>query len=260
MLKFPAIGIWRPGQITVSWTQSSRPVIPQVEELIEQAWLAGTQKIGRHLFDGPMCRMESFDARDGQLALTFSRTSYKPFWGTNLNHPEIAEEFGAAALANPVGASALLISSDGFLLMGRRNNSVAYYPGRVHPFAGAIEPSDNLDVFEEVRRELREELSLTPKDVSEILCLGIAEDQSLRQPELIFAVRTKRTREQIEANLEPTEHQSVWTTSATQESVEKALGGDEWFTPVAVAALALVGRNLFGIEWFDKTRGPAGRR
>ena len=46
----------------------------------------------------------------------------------------------ADCLANPVGVSPALLSADNFLIMGRRNASVAYYPNRIHPFAGALEP------------------------------------------------------------------------------------------------------------------------
>src|SRR5262245_30943258 len=154
MLRFPAIGVWRAGQVHVGWTQSTRPIISEVEQLIDVAWDEKMRRPGIHLFDGPMCRLESLDAREGDMRLTFSRTSYKPFMGTNLTNPHLADRFGQGVLANPVGLSALLISSDGFLMLGKRNDSVAYYPGRVHPFSGALEPSDPLDIFADIRREL----------------------------------------------------------------------------------------------------------
>jgi hypothetical protein len=47
--------------------------------------------------------------------------------------------------------SPALLTADGFLMMGRRNASVAYYPNRVHPFAGALDPGD-ADMFAAVRR------------------------------------------------------------------------------------------------------------
>ena len=59
-----------------------------------------------------------------------------------------------------LGISVALISRDQRLVMGRRNERVAYYPGRIHPFAGALEPADELDIFAAVRRELQEELGL----------------------------------------------------------------------------------------------------
>jgi hypothetical protein len=141
-------------------------------------------------------------------------------------------------MANPVGLSALVETSDGWLLLGRRNDSVAYYPNRVHPFAGSLEPSDHLDVFDETRRELREELGMNPSGIAAMHCIGIVEDLSLRQPELIFHVRSSLAREQIERNLDPKEHVATYAISTT-EVRESASIDDPILTPVAAASLML---------------------
>jgi hypothetical protein len=259
MLAFPLLGCWKPSQITIAWGADSRPIVPRVQELIEQSWQKAMSRPGVLLFDGPMCRLESFQENGDSLHLLLSRTSYKVFMGTNLSHAELADQYGPGILANPVGLSAALISSDGFLLLGRRNANVAYYPSRVHPFAGALEPADPLNIFDDVRRELREELSLGDADVSEIVCTGMASDLSLRQPEMIFAVRAKHDRARIESQLDREEHRGVWSCGIDRRSIEAALASDEQFTPIARAAILLWGRLEFGDEWF-RTRGPAGRR
>lgn len=250
MLEFPIVGLWKPGQISISWTENSRPIIPQVEALIEQAWQKAMSRPGIHLFDGPMCRLEAIDARPDRMHLTLSKSSYKPFVGTNMANPQIADQYGNAALANPVGLSALVISSDDYLLLGRRNAHVAYYPCRVHPFAGCLEPAEPLDIFDDVRRELAEELSIRPEEIAEMHCTGVARDLSLRQPEFIFAARVKRTLEQIEAHVDPEEHRGIFSTRSDRTSVEAALKLNEGFTPVGIASLLLHGRTRFGDDWF----------
>ncbi len=254
MLAFPLIGSWKPGQITIDWTGSTRPVIDQVERAIDTTWAEAMRRPGVHLFDGPMCRFEAMELRGDQMHLTLSTTSYKPFLGTNLRNAHLADVYGRRVLANPVGVSAALLSSDQFLLLGRRNASVAYYPSRVHPFAGCLEPAENLDVFDEVRRELREELAMKPGDIAELICTGIAEDLSLRQPEMIFAATTRLTRRQVEAQLDPKEHRGVWSIPAMPSAIEQALKSTEQFTPVAVASMLLWGRIEFGEEWFAAHR------
>jgi hypothetical protein len=182
-------------------------------------------------------------------------------------HPELVDQFGRQVLANPVGVSPALLTADGFLMMGRRNASVAYYPNRVHPFAGALEERDGADVFAAVRRELGEELAFEPVDVALARCTGIAEDQSIRQPELIFRVTSSRTRSQIEAQVDAREHHASWAIRATRDAVEEALAqhpatrlarppacGPESLTPVGIAALLLWGRIEFGDEWFARQR------
>jgi len=238
MFDLLAAGDWLPQQVTVAWTKSSRTIVPEVERDIDVAWNAAAARLGDKLFDGPMCRLEKWSASRERLELTLSRTSYRPFLGTNLFNVHLSDAYGREVLANPVGLSTALQTRDGYLLLGRRNDAVAYYPNRVHPFAGALEPADPLDVFDEIRRELREELHLTPAEIGNIRCVGLAEDRSLRQPELIFIAASTRTRAELEAQLDRAEHIAVYAVRADRVDVERAMG-DPVLTPVAVASLAL---------------------
>jgi hypothetical protein len=249
VLKFHAIGDWASDQVPVTCTQSTRRIVPEVEALIERAWNDVLSRPDVKLFDGPMCRMESWQAAPDRLHIVLSETNYKAFLGTNLSHPELVEKYGREVMANPVGVSPALQTSDGYLLMGRRNSSVAYYPNRTHPFAGALEPRDGGDVFAAVRRELFEELSLRDLDIAEIRCTGIAEDLALRQPELIFRVRSTLTRGRIESQVHTEEHGDSIAFPAEPEAVAMRLR-DPALTPVAAASLFLWGRVAFGKKWY----------
>ncbi len=248
-LRFHVIGNWSPGCVNSSAVPSSRLLIPEVEAAIEAAWTHALSRPGVYLFDGPMCRLESWQADADRLCLHLSPTSYKIFLGTNMRHPEFADRFGPRVMANPVGVSTALFTADGYLLLGRRNASLAYYPNRVHPFAGSMEPKD-ADVFATVRRELAEELSFSDGDIAGIRFTGIAEDISLRQPEAILAVESKRSRAEIESRLDRAEHHSIWSTHATEQGIAAAVANPE-LTPIAIAALLLWGRPRLGREWFE---------
>lgn len=249
MLRFHATGDWTTNQVSVRWVESGRRIVPEVEELIDHAWQAALSRPGVRLFDGPMCRMERWEASPERLSLDLSVTSYKPFMGTNLAHPELADQFGCDVMANPVGVSPALHTADDYLLLGRRNATLAYYPGRIHPFAGALEPRDQGDLFAAVRRELAEELSLKESEVVEVRCTGVAEDRALRQPELLFRVRTTLTRRQIESQVHAEEHGGSVAVPATRDAVARIVE-DPALTPVAIASLLLWGRIRFGKEWF----------
>jgi hypothetical protein len=247
MLTFHAIGDWRPGHVRLAWTgRASRELVPEVERIIDEAWRRVLSRPGVHLFDGPMSRMESFEASADVLRLTLSETSYKPFVGTNLEHPDLADRYGPGVMANPVGVSTLLETGDGFLMLGRRNAAVAYYPSRVHPFAGALEPRDGADPFAAVYRELGEELSLSREDLADLRCCGLVEDHALRQPELIFLASTPLARQDVEGRLDREEHHDTW--SVEIGATEQALG-DTSLTPVAVASLLLWRKLRQGATW-----------
>lgn len=250
-------GDWPAERVRTTWVPSSRVVPPEAARLIDDVWARATIEPNRKLFDGPMCRIESWRVDDDGVAAALSRTSYKAFWGTNIMHPELADRFGPAVMANPVGVSPALESVDGYLLMGRRNAEVAYYPGRVHPFSGALEPGDGPaadggpgpDLFADVARELLEELRLGPADLDLIRLTGVVEDVRLRQPELVFRAKTRLTRAQVDSQIEKAEHTAGVAVPATPAGVEAALM-DAALTPVAVASLLLWGRTAFGETWY----------
>lgn len=253
MLTFHHTGDWGPDDVDVVWVPSGRRIVPEVEALIEEAWARATARPGVHLFDGPMCRLEEWEVTsNGRLRLALSETTYKPFFGTNMTHPDLADRVGPEVMGNPVGVSPALETADGFLMLGRRNQSVAYYPGRVHPFAGALEPGDNGDLFQAVRRELREELSLDGV-TDGVRCTGIGEDRALRQTEFIFRARANVTRAEVERRLDAAEHRGTWSVAATPGAVAAAVR-EPMLTPVAVASLLLWGRQQFGDAWFDAAR------
>lgn len=249
MLSFRAIGDWSEGDVSVAWTDDTRQRSAGVETQIERAWNEAKVRLGARLFDGPLCRLERFKADDRALRLWVSPTSYKPFLGTNLTNPHVPP----AARADPLGVSAALVTCDGWLMLGRRNANVAYYPNRVHPFAGSLEPADVTNVFAGVRRELAEELRFVPNDVAEMRCLGIVEDASLNQPEIVFSARSTRTRADLETMLDAAEHHACVAVEGTRDRVS-AMMSDALMTPVAVGALALWGRITFGDAWFDQQR------
>jgi len=250
---FRVIGEFNRSDVVTKWVDRVPIDSAEIDNQIEQAWQQAKSRPGIKLFDGPLCRLERFRAGK-TLELELSRTSYKIFWGTNLSHPDLADKYGPEALANPVGLSCALETSDGYLMLGRRNASLAYYPLRIHPFAGSLEPAEHLDVFAGVERELIEELSLGRPDISSIVCIGMIEDLSLRQPELVFRVRSTRSRKQIEQTLDTAEHDGCVAIESQPEKLETAVN-DPALTPVALGTALLWGRGLFGASWFDAANG-----
>jgi hypothetical protein len=254
MLNFLAVGAWSEHQVLARTTnQTSRKILPDVEASMDATWRDAQKNPDIHLFDGPLYRLESFHASPERLDLTLSPTTYRTFYGTNLHHPEFADRFGPDILANPVGVSPALVSRDNYLIFGRRNARVAYYPNRLHPFAGALDPRDAIagespNVFHALRRELHEELHFTPNDLADLRCLGLVQDQHIRQPELIFLARSTRSRDEIERSVDATEHGGSLALEATADSVRRAVEDPQSFTPIALATLVLFSRHTWDVD------------
>jgi hypothetical protein len=244
-VRFLAIGKWGEGEVVVSWAPDSRRRDAAVERIIEHSWQEALARKDLHIFDGPMTRLERFSA-SGKLELDVCLTSYRIFWGTNLNHPEVPPE----TRSNAIGLSCALESMDGALVLGKRTASVAYYPNYIHPFAGALEPSATIDVFSEIRRELNEELSIDRREIASIVCLGLIEDASILQPELIFWAKCSLDRAEIERRLDAAEHQRCVWIEPTAQGAEQTVD-HELLTPVGIGTILLWGRERFGVLWFD---------
>jgi 8-oxo-dGTP pyrophosphatase MutT (NUDIX family) len=251
-VQFRIVGDWLPGQVSCRCVPTSFDPPADVVELIERTWIEAQRRPGIHLFDGPMCRLESFSADTAELRLSVSKTSYKAFVGTNLHHPEVADHCGPSCLANALGISCAVVSADDYLLLGQRNKRVAYYPGRIHPFAGALEPREPMDIFDEARRELKEELGFTSLDIAEMRCLGLVEDLSLRQPELICLVCSTIRQDEIESRVDAGEHDGAFVVRLCEGDLADALKSAPLLTPVGAAAILLTGRKSFGEKWFEK--------
>jgi 8-oxo-dGTP pyrophosphatase MutT (NUDIX family) len=253
LLRFRALGPWDAAQVKCAPGESTfaPPAIVRAE--IDRVWTMMGQRPGVHLFDGGLCRVESFTAREEELSMVLSEISYKSFAGTNMHNPQFGAQYGEAAMANPLGMSVALISADGFLALGRRNERVAYYPGRIHPFAGALEPEDELDVFAAVERELNEELGLSAAEVGEMKCLGMAEDRGLAHPELICFAEARRTLDELRGGIDEVEHDAIVAIEVKQDVFERELASAKLYTPIALATILLCGRERFGNGWFDAT-------
>ena len=215
--------------VRVQIVDSTRQIDPDVERRIDATWRESERR-GVHLFDGGMCRFEGYEHDGGRLVLRVSRTSYRVFLGTNLLGDRA---WPADVLANPIGVSTALRLPDGRLAFGVRNDRVAYYPGRLHPFSGSMDWADRIDVFAEALRELAEELSLAADDVEQLDLLGIAADRDIRHPELILHATVRPTLTELAGRLDPAEH-------ADLVPVGDALPHQPVPTPVACATFTLV--------------------
>ncbi len=164
--------------------------------------------------------------------------------------------------ANPIGTSATVIASDGWLLFGRRSDRVICHAGYVHTFGGGLEPADGLgqpeiDPFSCIQRELNEELGITPAEITQMSCLGLLRDPSVHQPELIFDAWVELPRAEIEARMAPDgpeqEHAELLACREEPRAMTEFARHTRLLAPIALGALLLHGLQLFGRDWYNRT-------
>jgi len=258
-------GCFEPGQVRIARTDEDMPANPALEAMIARTWDACLREArvrDIELFNGRLARYLRHRVDGGMLIVEVGATDYAAFLGTNYYNAYRAAEFGWENYANPLGTSATLITSDGWLLYGRRSRRVACHAGYVHTFGGGlefaeVEPGSRCDVFGSVLRELREEVSLTADEVERMVCIGLIRDAALRQPELIFDVHVRATRGQLEARLEAStsahEHDALVALRDEPEAAVPFILAHRPIAPVAVGAICLHGLSRFGMAWYEAT-------
>ena len=261
------VGQFDRDRVQVRWSDSRRPTNEQIEAAIEEAWAAQTRVAaaeGRRLYDGKLCRVINCETQEAALLVTLGEVSYKEFVGTNLTNAHLRYVHGAEVLANPLGVSAAIVTSDGFVLLGRRSNKVFYNAGRVHPVGGIMEkpaePGKALDPFRAMTDELFEELALPAEAVTRNICLGVVRAKRIVQPEMVFEVHVSRGVEAIgdqaakaadardnDELIPVRDHPAAVVTYIEKNYAQ--------LTPVAMATLLLHGQRHWGMGWFTTARG-----
>jgi len=215
-----ARGPFSPGAVATRLVAQPRPSTPALDAHIEAAWRSAVERAardGHELFDGDVLRWIDGRVRERggrrELEMTVAPAKYREFVGTNLD-PTLRASFDGEAegpataaatvhpwarFANAVGTSAVVVTSDGQLVAGRRSARVLGYAGCVHAFGGMLEASDaaagslEVDAFAGLARELVEELGVAAGEISEPVLEGVILEPLIFQPELIFHARVARS-------------------------------------------------------------------
>jgi hypothetical protein len=252
--------------VKLTWTHRRRSSTAEIDRLIDRAWSQATdlaRRTGRTLYDGQLCRLIDHTIDGRTLHLVAGAVSFREFLGTNYAHPHLVHTAGPEVLANPLGVSAAVVASDGFLVLARRSDQVTWHGGIVHPIGGIVELNDAgrpPHPFDAIVSELREETGAPRPRAGAIVCLGLVRDRSLWQPELVFRIEVdsdvRTLRASARAAVEGHEHAELL---AVRDRPTSAVSFIERHaaetTPVALATLLLHGLNRWGSGWFATTRG-----
>jgi 8-oxo-dGTP pyrophosphatase MutT (NUDIX family) len=254
------MGSFPESAVHASWSDRPLTKSAKVAHLISASWASATLEaaaLGRDLFAGAMTRLLGWRVNGDALTLELGPTDFREFVGTNLRHPELAERFGRDALANPLGVSVAVLTSDGQLVVQRRSEQVFEYPGFFHVCGGNVEPIDVAGpsapgVFAAVRRELEEELGIGSEKIARLTCLGLAENRETVKPDLLFvaevtlpAAAFHATRNEEFSTLVFIEGEAALTTCLIEDR--------QRFTPPGMACLLATGRHAYGEPWYERT-------
>jgi hypothetical protein len=186
-----------PQNVRVQWRPEPLSLPLEMQQEIEQFWVSLSKEF---IFNGALARLDEWRLSDDQLALRLCPSDYQTLLYSNHHVDKICRQWGAGCLSKILGISALLISSDSYLVFIKRSLEVGEFPGALDVFGGHIDVPANEespDVFTAMAQELQEEAGLAPEDY-QLTVIGLIESTPNKKPELIFAAQSGLTAEAIE--------------------------------------------------------------
>lgn len=205
-------------------TDRGRLSNPQTDKIIEKTWARFEDKSKSRdfsLFSETLCSLIRFSETEKGAELTLGRTSYQEYLGTNLRNPWIHGKYGNEYLANPLGLNALLVSSDGKVILGMRRDNLAVDNSLHDVFGGylsltpEIEDNAEIDLFAEAVYKVLKFVKASPTDILETTCLGLIRHRVSLKPEILFTVRINRTADQLtggDGGMTPDQKYVKWIT------------------------------------------------
>lgn len=256
-------GPWRPEQIQIHFEQREFQPEPSQPDLIDQSWRqqqAEARIRGFEMFNGKLARLISSCSRPAgspqddaagaltaqpTLQLTIQPTDFRTFMATNL---VAAERF--TARADAMGISSIVRTSDNRLLFGRRSQQVAYNRGKLHTIGGVLDwirpagggnIADGNWLHDQLLKELYEELTLQPEDISRVDFMLLARDKRIWQPELLCVTDVALSASELSARWRESreyEHDELWScpdsAAAAVDAMARHVGQ---MTPLGRAAM-----------------------
>ncbi|WP_245506437.1 NUDIX hydrolase [Rhizobium sp. PP-F2F-G48] len=122
---------------------------------------------------------------EGWLVVSGEATSFSAYVATR--HPGFTEAYPHAARADPLGLTAVVLTSDDQVIVTVRSLSADQNPGALYLVGGYAEPGDipgTVDLFQDVAREIDEELAVGDLRRAASYAIGIAYDPVFCHPEL----------------------------------------------------------------------------
>src|SRR6266568_557883 len=252
-------GLYRPEQVVITYDPVLRmPVDDAIQGWMDDLWqrkLAIAREKGVRLFDAPLFRLVKVEtgvewwgqegrpqemqwgaAGRGQASpvhLVLGDTSYKEYVTTR--EPEFFRGRGREELSNALGVCSVVETSDGYILLDRRQG-VDVYAGRYHVIGGFFE------------RGL---------DMGEQFCLGVVYDLATPHGELCFlTVLNIELAEVLGCVPEDDEVKELLALAATAAGVRDfVLSHHGNISATGEPNLLMYGAVRFGEGWFEEVVG-----
>ncbi len=255
--KILAEGTFIPEQIDTEITVSGITMVrnSQSDAFIEGGWemhLAKGNKPWPNDTKPGRYRTANVEVQDNRLKLTLDPcVSYKDFLASLSTVFE--EYYGHDAVPDPLAISVLLRTADNQTLLTVRDQKTDYKPGGWHASTGGfMEIKRNESPVEAGLRELEEETGVQPGELDGLVAIGVVYNPWTLHTDLILSAKTRFTAAEVLERKHDDENELLFVDTTAESYEHWIVGGMHANVIIAMAALIMVGTDLFGLEWREK--------
>lgn len=175
MKYFDLIPLYSEPKVTCSLDRISYS--KSLEDLVDSIWEKEMQENGTLLHNGSILSLRNFDG----VTFHFEVTQYKYFIA-QLRQPELIKEINIL----PIGITGITIAGD-YILIGRRSKLVSMNSNHFE-LAPAGSLDSNMSIYQQVIKELEEEIGIPEYEVLKITPLALVKDLKQNYAEIVHKI------------------------------------------------------------------------
>ncbi|OGM31447.1 hypothetical protein A2803_05250 [Candidatus Woesebacteria bacterium RIFCSPHIGHO2_01_FULL_44_21] len=250
-------GIFQAETVTAEIVPSTRKLTENLQAQLDERWSDYQGKKWPNDENPSRFRYEGYEVVDGVVKLKVAPSiSYKDSitWG-----PDLTQQYGQDAAPLPLMVSSLIETSDGKIVIGKRNGRADYKAGGLSGMGGAINikedtrPDGTLDILHALGREIEEESGVKLQEIKPTLH-GIIYNPVSGTVNLGFVVTTSLSSDEIKKRPHDDENELLFIDIDPDTVQNLVLTRVNAFTTETLELLMSVGEQKFGKRWASETR------
>lgn len=241
-------GVWTEDQIDIRQDEKFIPLISKEMRMVAEKRFSERKAENPRLFDGNAFHLDLANSviQQNRISLAAGRIKYSIY---DIARQEYIDKYGWENVPMGMGLCMVVITSDSKIIMHNRYSWVDKL-GEIALIGGIIQQTT---LFDEARRELKEELTLEKKEINKMCLLGILHrlDERMNN-EFTFLVKISLSANQIierEKTLKEREGEIFFLNCLPREIKRYLKNNYEKIASAHFAALVIAGHHLWGSSW-----------
>ena len=183
-----------PQNLEIHLINGKREYSKEINQKITSYWKEVKKKNDK-IFNGKVFSYINSHIKGENIIITIMETDFMAYTGTNLNpHFDGTDD----EMANVLGITVILHTSDDKFLMGKRSKLVSEGQNMWHTIGGNL---DSTDISGNMLRELEEEVNITADTIERFLIIGLVKNCRSHRLEMLFYAKTSLTSYDIEKKM-----------------------------------------------------------